>query len=718
MKLCVLKIALQFVFLLVLSTGSVTGANLDHNNTVCLGYELEELYPVGLSSGATVCPSSDSKVIFVSNSDGFDTNNGLSKNAPVQTITKGLTLLRSDMPDWLILKRGDVWTNQDMFFNSEVPRRGGRSALEPKVVTGYGPTNLDRPKLISYGVAIQSFSADYFTFSGLHLETVPGSNSGNGFRILGLLNFNPSIFPSPDNAGPDNVTFLNKDIVIEDNYIRGFGGGISVQGSNDTLYWNVFDPAQYPNIILRYWWMVYKSEAQNKYFILCSYSGITDPNSDSFKACDRDLDGVKCTTDSDNQCDLTYKLRKRTKNLRIINNVIADSASDPAPGGHSSGMYLHSYDNVKIAGNIIDHNGFIDRDCVTPACSPAGSQGATIFNHNAYLSSYGTDLVVEDNMFSQASSHGTQMRSGGVNQRNLYVRNPLGFFLGHGAEKESYRTKSYGRYNVLIEGNDINSSLSRGMAVETIGTWDAELYENIIAHLYPVTTTSNKQALIIGCRTTSDFPRVPERCRTSVFDNIVYDHAKYTNSGNFITASGALWDTVPNQNRVAGNVGVYHNVNGSFTPNPSRITFENNHYVAPSILTRSIFSATAQKLDAWKTTVEPTALGSEPNAVIFTDPYRTVSTYMHEVINARNSPACGFNVNSAKSTYLHDDCLFDAFIVLARAQNRFQQNDQRFKPWTVINYIRAGFDRSQIGPGNNGDLMAPGIPTNLRVKSE
>ena len=45
--------------------GSVTGANLDHNNTVCLGYELEELYPVGLSSGATVCPSSDSKVILL-----------------------------------------------------------------------------------------------------------------------------------------------------------------------------------------------------------------------------------------------------------------------------------------------------------------------------------------------------------------------------------------------------------------------------------------------------------------------------------------------------------------------------------------------------------------------------------------------------------------------------------------------------------------------------
>src|SRR5690348_11040739 len=62
------------------------------------------------SSGFTVItPSSDSRVVYVSSSQGLDTNSGLSQSAPLKTIAKARTLLRNGMPDEMLLKKGDTW---------------------------------------------------------------------------------------------------------------------------------------------------------------------------------------------------------------------------------------------------------------------------------------------------------------------------------------------------------------------------------------------------------------------------------------------------------------------------------------------------------------------------------------------------------------------------------------------------------------------------------
>ena len=51
-------------------------------------------------------------IVYVSNSEGDDANNGFSPATSVKTLARGYSLMRDGYPDWLLLKRGDTWTNE------------------------------------------------------------------------------------------------------------------------------------------------------------------------------------------------------------------------------------------------------------------------------------------------------------------------------------------------------------------------------------------------------------------------------------------------------------------------------------------------------------------------------------------------------------------------------------------------------------------------------
>ena len=103
------------------------------NNLACTGpNDNDESRPTGtLVNGWTVVQkSADSRVVYVSAS-GNDTNSGTDVNHPVQTVAKGLSKLRNNMPDWLLLRRGDSFSGG---INLNL---SGRSAAEPLVVASY-----------------------------------------------------------------------------------------------------------------------------------------------------------------------------------------------------------------------------------------------------------------------------------------------------------------------------------------------------------------------------------------------------------------------------------------------------------------------------------------------------------------------------------------------------------------------------------------------------
>ncbi|MFC2124335.1 right-handed parallel beta-helix repeat-containing protein [Bacteroidota bacterium] len=90
--------------------------------------------PVDENGWTIVEPSIDSKIIYVSSSQGNIGNNGLSPETPVLTIENAKQLVRAGYPDHILLKRGDTWIldkGLGSFFS-------GRSATEPMIISYYG----------------------------------------------------------------------------------------------------------------------------------------------------------------------------------------------------------------------------------------------------------------------------------------------------------------------------------------------------------------------------------------------------------------------------------------------------------------------------------------------------------------------------------------------------------------------------------------------------
>lgn len=86
-------------------------------------------------------PSADTRTVYVSSSSGNDQNDGLSPQTPKYTLAEAAALLRHGFPDWLLLKRGDVWQ-----VGLGQWKKSGRSADEPMLVSTYGSA-LARPWL-------------------------------------------------------------------------------------------------------------------------------------------------------------------------------------------------------------------------------------------------------------------------------------------------------------------------------------------------------------------------------------------------------------------------------------------------------------------------------------------------------------------------------------------------------------------------------------------
>ncbi len=129
------------------------------------------------SSGSTISgkggftqilPSSDSKLIYVSNSGGKDSNSCLATSAPCKTIAAGLEKMRSGYPDHVYLKRGDVWKDQTL--NGV---QSGKSSTEPAVVAFYGESGA-RPKIESSTFIFRSDKVSKLisnvNFIGLHMS--------------------------------------------------------------------------------------------------------------------------------------------------------------------------------------------------------------------------------------------------------------------------------------------------------------------------------------------------------------------------------------------------------------------------------------------------------------------------------------------------------------------------------------------------------------------
>lgn len=156
-------------------------------------------------------PAPESRVIYVSSSQGNDSNNGLSESTPVKSLDRGMALLRSGQPDWLLFKRGDTFTGSFGRFEF-----AGMNENKPLVISAYG--NGPRPKFITgtspaFNLA-GGFERKHIAIMSLHMEPGTGHPPG-GIRV---------------------VTGAVEDLLVEDCYLKEYAVNVLIQGEDtDTM---------------------------------------------------------------------------------------------------------------------------------------------------------------------------------------------------------------------------------------------------------------------------------------------------------------------------------------------------------------------------------------------------------------------------------------------------------------------------------------------------
>lgn len=311
------------------------------------------------SQGFTpITPSADSRVIYVSDSEGNDSNDCLSPAAPCKTINKGRDKMRAGYPDHLYLKRGDVWRGQIL---DRFP--SGRSTSEPAVIAFYGNSG-PRPKL----------------------ENTSQSNIGRGdVRFIHVIGLEFSAYkldpthPEFTGSGSANIVMVNnhRDILFEDNKFN------------------------------------YVEVVSHKF---------------------TDKDGV------------SFVPRNITLRRNIWTGYYFNESSyhrDKRP----SNIYAGVWDNFALIENVFDHGGWHEQ---------VVGAGANMYNHNIYLQEgVTTNTLIQGNIVTRGSSHGIQMRSGGLAEDNFFGRNAVGLSIGYKDPILAPGTRAHLINNVVSEGHSM-----------------------------------------------------------------------------------------------------------------------------------------------------------------------------------------------------------------------------------------------------------------------
>jgi hypothetical protein len=514
-------------------------------------------------------PSPDSRVIYVSSSTGSDSNDGLSEAAPLQTLAKAQKLMRKDKPDWLLLKRGDVWTGE-RFANWGV---GGRDEDEPMLISAYG-TGTERPMV-------------QWTGSGGAFEARSG-NTINHLAIVGIHFSGGDSIKAPQRAGVGLDRLApGEDFLIEDCVFENFGTGLAIQGYYNTI-----------------------------------------------------------------------------EDVRIRRSVIADNAPI---SGHAQGLYMNHVDGILLEENLFDHNGWGNDD----------RSDATIFNHNIYLAAENDGVVIRRNIIANASSHGMQVRPGGIVEDNLLIKNPIGMSYGlvNGAMIHPGGVSGHVTGNVIMDAADVNNGALRGWALEVSNIQagsGTEISNNIFAHdksrgSFAAVTLAAPQ----GVTNPADAAGIRD---LSVENNIIYDWDAGFELGVGLSG-GIAGATGYNGIEIRGNdiqpgAGSKWVVSHQPSYSDGNEMWEDNTYSGGANQSKWFKLAgplTFVSVPTWKGTVESTA-STVPKQYL--DPNRSVGGYAQTIGLAADT---------------------EAFLDAARTQSR-QSWDPTLMAAPVLAYIREGFE--------------------------
>ncbi|MDQ2623901.1 MAG: hypothetical protein M3Y20_01945, partial [Actinomycetota bacterium] len=161
-------------------------------------------------------------------------------------------------------------------------------------------------------------------------------------------------------------------------------------------------------------------------------------------------------------------------NIKIRRNIFTGaykSTTSYSQSSRPSNMYLDGINGLLLEENVFDHGGWH---------ATAKGAGANMYNHNVYVqySDLGSTHVVRNNFFTRASSHGVQMRSGGLAENNFFGRNAIGIMMGYGENKPlPTGTPVKAHRNVVTEGQSMikGHDHCQGKNLCTTALWGLEI---------------------------------------------------------------------------------------------------------------------------------------------------------------------------------------------------------------------------------------------------
>jgi hypothetical protein len=336
------------------------------------------------------------------------------------------------------------------------------------------------------------------------------------------------------------------------------------------------------------------------------------------------------------------------QNVKIRRSLLVDSyqpETAPSPFKHSQGIYADRVKNLSIEENVIDHNGWAEGIEQAPK---------TIYNHNIYIQVSCKNLNVEGNILTRGAGHGLQARPGGTVADNLFAQNPLAMSFGLvRGDKDPLPGGVVGEVsgNVILEGNDISSTLKRGYGMEIANIKSATVSDNIIAH--------NKSASKYGYAIQFDSDQDAGIYNLVVENNIIHNWASGLHFGSF------KYDNVSFEHNVMAAPALDVFLLKAPGGLSGEVEFANNTWFTPS---SKWFEngGSSVSFNQWKSTREPSAKQAKG---AFKDPNRSLGSY---------------------SKLLGKAATFEDFIAETRHQKRGNFRTT-YTAQAAIDYIRAGF---------------------------
>ena len=424
--------------------------------------EARRLFAVSLdSTGWTnVTPAADTRRLYVSNSDGNDSNNGFSSATPVRTLAKAQSLVRGGFADWLLLKRGDTFESFGEW------RVSGRSAQEPLYITSYGSGA--RPQ-------INSGSGPGFITYG------KGGASGRSVDniIISSLSFTPDTYNHTNgtmNTGGIRLLCQGENITIEDCKITGYKENIDVAASdkglrNVLIRRNVITDAHSTEKVghAHGIWMGSKSNGVIVEENILDHNGWRDGNNDDRVFFNHNiyvLNGAKNVVVRSNVITRAsfYGIKMNGGGIAennffarnaesvyledkasILNNVITEPSSMPQQNW-GVGINTQKAPSATIAGNILTTNK-------NP--NAAGVAGIQLFNNGTAFSG-----VVEDNIVYNWRN-ALRVATPGNGPGSVIIRNNH-FQVTDSASAAADQSSSAGKATFAYSGNSYYSGNSTG----------------------------------------------------------------------------------------------------------------------------------------------------------------------------------------------------------------------------------------------------------------